>query len=187
MFRGGRVQPVGHIAKRCAQLLAGKHKPSYLRTEDRGDFVVVVNADKVKFKGPTAQTKVYRHHTGFPGGLKTIGVREMFIKHPTFPLFNAIKGMLPRNGTRYERLARLKLYKGERLTDYNNGKREFPELVLRASQLRHMPIFPSYQQPPLQEVFEGPAEPVPSKFEPLPVNKAERTLPAKVVPKKQPQ
>ncbi|GAB4233936.1 MAG: 50S ribosomal protein L13 [Acidobacteriota bacterium] len=105
-------QVVGRLASRIATILMGKDKPIYTDFLDTGDFVIVVNADKVKFTGSKWDDKVYYRHSGRPGGLREIGAREMLAKHPERLLQLAVKGMLPKNKLGRHMLKRLKVYAG---------------------------------------------------------------------------
>lgn len=106
-------QILGRIATEIAKLLIGKDKPTYTPHVDAGDYVVVINAKHVELTRKKADKKVYRWHTGFPGGLKERGFKEMLETHPDRIIREAVKGMLPTNKFRKKRLARLKIYAGE--------------------------------------------------------------------------
>uniref|UniRef100_A0A7S1CY61 50S ribosomal protein L13, chloroplastic n=1 Tax=Cyclophora tenuis TaxID=216820 RepID=A0A7S1CY61_CYCTE len=107
-------QTVGRLATQVASLLKGKHKPTYRPNSDCGDFVVVVNAEKVDFSGKKWKDKLYRWHTGYPGGLKQRRAEEQLEKHPELILKKAILGMLTRNKLRHGYLEkRLRIYTGE--------------------------------------------------------------------------
>jgi len=88
---------LGRLATQVASLLMGKHKPMFSRHLDTGDFVVVINADKVRLTGNKARQKVYYRHSGYPGGLKSVSFEEMMQTHPTRVIEHAVKGMLPHN------------------------------------------------------------------------------------------
>lgn len=105
-------QTVGRLATRIATILRGKHKPTYTPFIDMGDHVVIVNAEKVVFKGNKLQDKMYRHHTGFPGGLKEVTARDMMERHPERVLEQAIKGMLPKTKLGRAMAKKLKVYVG---------------------------------------------------------------------------
>ena len=89
-------ETVGRLATRVARVLTGKNKPTYTPFIDMGDHVVIVNAEKVVFKGNKLLEKMYRHHTGYPGGLKEISARDLMQRHPERVLEQAIRGMLPK-------------------------------------------------------------------------------------------
>jgi large subunit ribosomal protein L13 len=103
---------LGRLATRVAQVLSGKHRASYIPYLDTGDFVVVTNAEKVRLTGVKSDTKVYRRHTGYPGGLKTVGVREMQEKFPERMIEAAVRGMLPKTKLGRKQLKKLKVYRG---------------------------------------------------------------------------
>ncbi len=105
-------QTVGRLATRVASVLRGKHKPTFTPYIDMGDHVVIVNAEKVVFKGNKLQDKMYRHHTGYPGGLKEISARDQMERHPERVLEIAIKGMLPKNKIGRAMAKKLKVYVG---------------------------------------------------------------------------
>jgi large subunit ribosomal protein L13 len=105
-------QTVGRLATRIASILRGKHKPTFTPFLDMGDHVVIVNAEKVVFKGNKLEEKMYRHHTGFPGGLKEVTARDMMVRHPERVLEQAIKGMLPKNKLGRAMAKKLKVYVG---------------------------------------------------------------------------
>ena len=106
-------QTVGRLANQIAPILKGKHKPTFLPNKDCGDVVVIVNADKVKFTGKKWDDKLYRWHTGYPGGLKERPAKHMLDRNPTKILRKAIVGMLYRNNLRQSYMEpRLKIYTG---------------------------------------------------------------------------
>jgi large subunit ribosomal protein L13 len=103
---------LGRVAARVAAILRGKEKAIFAPHQDIGDYVVVVNADKVAVTGDKARQKLYHHHTGYPGGLKTQTFARLIEKHPTSPLELAIKGMLPKGPLGRKLLKNAKLYAG---------------------------------------------------------------------------
>ena len=105
-------QVLGRLASRVASVLMGKDKPSYTEFLDTGDFVVVLNAEKVRLTGKKLDQKVYRHHSGYPGGLKEITAREMLQKHPERVVESAVKGMLPKTKLGNKMFKKLKVYVG---------------------------------------------------------------------------
>lgn len=109
-------QNLGRLAARIAHVLLGKHKPTFTPGVEMGDFVVVVNAEKVTVTGTRTNskltTKMYYHHSGYPGGLKTISLRDQLQQHPDRVLRDAVWGMLPHNRMGRAVLKRLKLYAG---------------------------------------------------------------------------
>ena len=103
---------VGRLATEAARLLMGKNKPTYTPYIDVGDHVVVINAEKVVFTGNKWQDKVYRHHTGWPGGLKEVTAQKQLQQHPERILESAIRGMLPKNKLGRKMGKKLKVYAG---------------------------------------------------------------------------
>lgn len=103
---------VGRIASEVARLIRGKHKVTFTPHNDCGDGVVVINADKVVFSGNKMQDKVYRKHTLFMGGLKTVTAEDMMAKHPTRVILSAIEGMLPKSRIGKKMTKRIKVYAG---------------------------------------------------------------------------
>jgi large subunit ribosomal protein L13 len=103
---------LGRVATQVARLLRGKHKPEFTPNADLGDFVVVVNASKVKFTGKRAELKEYFHYTGYPGGATFEKVQDIFRKHPERVFEHAIKGMLPHNRLGRKIFKKLKVYAG---------------------------------------------------------------------------
>ena len=117
---------VGRLATEIATVLIGKHKPTYSQHVDVGDFVIVTNADKVEFKGNKWQQKKYYRHSGYPGGIKSTTAEKMRDKHPTRILRFAVRGMLPKNRLRANRLNRLKLYASEQHPHQAQKPQPFP-------------------------------------------------------------
>lgn len=105
-------QVLGRLATFLANVLTGKTKPVYTAHEDVGDFVVVVNAEKVAITGKKRSQKVYRHHTGYPGGLKTEAFSDLQKRAPEKIVQEAVSGMLPKNKLRQVYLKKLKVYSG---------------------------------------------------------------------------
>jgi len=105
-------QVVGRAASKIAQILRGKHRPEYVPHVDNGDFVVIINAAKVKFTGKKLEKKNYYHHTGFPGGIKEITAGKQLEKHPERVLEQAIWGMLPKSALSKNMMKKLKIYAG---------------------------------------------------------------------------
>ncbi|ACZ41662.1 ribosomal protein L13 [Thermobaculum terrenum ATCC BAA-798] len=105
-------QNLGRLASEIARLLMGKHKPVYTPFLDTGDFVIVVNADKISVTGKKLQQKVYYRHSGYPGGIKATTLEAMLAKHPTRALELAVKGMLPKNRRGRDLFRKLKVYAG---------------------------------------------------------------------------
>ena len=103
---------LGRLATRIATVLKGKHKPIYSPSLDTGDYVIVVNADKVVATGRKLDEKMYYRYTGYPGGLKQISLRDQLAKHPERVLQAAVRGMLPHNRLGRTMLKKLKVYAG---------------------------------------------------------------------------
>lgn len=101
---------LGRLASKIAQVLRGKHKPTWAPHMDMGDFVVVVNADKIKVTGRKADQIKYYRHSGYPGGLKVTPYKSMLDKKPEFIIQHAVKGMLPHNKLGRKMLKKLKIY-----------------------------------------------------------------------------
>ncbi|MBA3425171.1 MAG: 50S ribosomal protein L13 [Rubrobacter sp.] len=105
-------QTLGRLASEIARLLRGKNKAQYTPHVDTGDFVVVVNAEKVVVTGRKAEQKVYRRHTGYPGGLKETSYEQMLARKPTEILRKAVHGMMPRTRLARKQFKKLKIYAG---------------------------------------------------------------------------
>lgn len=105
-------QVLGRAATEIARVLRGKHKPIYTPSVDTGDFVVVVNAEKVKLTGRKLGVKTYYHHTGYPGGIRGITAEKLLEKRPEDLLRIAVRGMLPKNKLGRQMLRKLKIYSG---------------------------------------------------------------------------
>ncbi len=103
---------LGRLATQVANVLRGKHKPVYTPSVDTGDFVVIVNAEKIALTGKKVADKVYYSHTGFPGGIKSATAGEMLSKKPEELIRKAVKGMLPKNKLARHMLKKLKIYSG---------------------------------------------------------------------------
>lgn len=108
-----RGQTLGRLASEIAKILKGKHKPIYTPHLDTGDFVIVINAQKVHVTGNKMDQKMYYRHSGYPGGLKSITLREQLKRHPTRVIRSAVKGMLPHNRLGRATLKKLKVYAGD--------------------------------------------------------------------------
>ena len=103
---------LGRLASQVAQILKGKNKPQYTPHVDTGDFVIVINAEKIRLTGNKAFTKNYYSHSGFPGGLKEVSFQRMLAKHPERIIEKAVKGMLPKNTLGRAMNRKLKVYAG---------------------------------------------------------------------------
>lgn len=106
-------QTVGRLASNIAQVLRGKNNPMFTPSADTGDFVVVLNAGKVKFTGNKLKQKLYHHHTGFIGNLKETSAEKLLASHPERVIISAVRGMLPKNPLGRQQLSKLKVYSGE--------------------------------------------------------------------------
>lgn len=108
----GSGQTLGRMAVEIARRLRGKHKPEYTPHIDTGDYIVVINADKVRVTGNKAKGKMYHRHTGYPGGLKSVNFETLQEKFPERPIQSAVKGMLPRGPLGRAMFKKLKIYAG---------------------------------------------------------------------------
>jgi len=106
-------QVLGRLATRVARLLMGKHKPIFSRNLDVGDYVVIINAEKVRVTGDKAKQKVYYRHSGYPGGLKSITYDKLMQTNPTRVIEHAVKGMLPHTRLGGNMMKKLKVYVGD--------------------------------------------------------------------------
>jgi large subunit ribosomal protein L13 len=105
-------QTLGRLATRIATVLRGKHKPIYTPHIDTGDYVIVINAEKIEVTGKKLDTIIYYRHSGYPGGLKERTLREQLVKFPERPIEEAVKGMLPKSKLGRNMLKKLKVYAG---------------------------------------------------------------------------
>ena len=104
---------LGRLATQVASILRGKNKTIFDPSQDFGDYVIVVNAEKIKVTGNKEEQKLYRHHTGYPGSLKEIPYKEMKKKKPEIIIEKAVKGMLPKNKLSNKMIKKLKVYCGD--------------------------------------------------------------------------
>jgi large subunit ribosomal protein L13 len=104
---------LGKLAVQVADMLMGKHKPMFSRNLDTGDFVVVINAEKIRVTGNKTKQKMYYRHSGYPGGLKTISLEKMMQTHPTRVIEHAVKGMLPHTRLGASMMRKLRVYVGD--------------------------------------------------------------------------
>lgn len=116
---------LGRLASQVASILRGKNKPTYTPHVDTGDFVIVVNAEKVAVTGKKMDQKMYRHHTGYPGGLKEMTYKQMLEKKPEDIIAQAVKGMLPKNSLGRQMFKKLKVYSGSE----HNHEAQKPEML----------------------------------------------------------
>lgn len=105
-------QVLGRLASRVAAVLRGKHRPQFTPHTDTGDFVVVVNADKIRLTGKKLEEKVYYRHSNWPGGLKSVTAKQLLAQHPDRVITYAVQGMLPKNPLGRRLLSKLKVYPG---------------------------------------------------------------------------
>ena len=105
-------ETLGRLAVKIANILRGKNKPEFTPNVDTGDFVIVINAEKVKVTGKKETDKIYLHHTGYPGGLKTASFKELMEKDPRIVIEHAVRGMLQGNTLGAEQFNKLKVYVG---------------------------------------------------------------------------
>ena len=117
--------PLGRLATRVAAVLRGKHKPTYTPNVDCGDFVIVINTDQVVLTGKKAENKYYRYHTGYIGGLKEIPYKKMMEEKSDLAVYEAVKGMLPKNSLGRTMLKKLRVYKG---ADHNHAAQKPEQL-----------------------------------------------------------
>lgn len=103
---------LGRLAAKVASILKGKHKPIYTPHVDTGDFVVVINADKIHFTGKKLEDKIYYRHTNYPGGLKAIAAGKLLQEKPEEVILTAVRGMLPKNPLGRDMIQKLKVYAG---------------------------------------------------------------------------
>ena len=124
---------LGRLATQVAILLMGKHKPIFSYNLDTGDFVVVINADKVRVTGNKAKQKVYYRHSGYPGGLKSITLEKMMQTNPTRVIEYAVKGMLPHNRLGASMRKKLRVYAGDTHPHLAQTKASSSEVITRES------------------------------------------------------
>ncbi len=105
-------QVVGRLAVQIANVLRGKHRPEYTPHVDTGEYVIVINAGKIRFTGKKLQTKMYKSYSHYPGGLKEVSARDLMATHPERILEEAVKRMVPRNKLGRKQMSKLKIYAG---------------------------------------------------------------------------
>ena len=103
---------LGRLASQVAAILRGKHKPIYTPHVDCGDHVIIINADKVVLTGKKLDDKIYRHHSGYPGGLKEVKYRDLMAKKPEFAVYEAIRLMMPKGPLGRQMLTKVRIYRG---------------------------------------------------------------------------
>ncbi len=119
--------PLGRLASRVASVLRGKNKPTYTPNVDTGDFVIIINTDKAVLTGKKLENKFYRYHTGYIGGLKEISYKKMMAEKSDLAVYEAVKGMLPKNSLGRQMLKKLKVYKG---AEHNHAAQKPEELKM---------------------------------------------------------
>ena len=117
--------PLGRLATRVASVLRGKHKPTFTPNVDTGDFVIVINTDKVVLTGKKLEDKFYRYHTGYIGGLKEIPYKKLMAEKSDLAVYEAVKGMLPKNSLGRAMIKKLRVYKG---AEHNHSAQK-PEVL----------------------------------------------------------
>ena len=117
--------PLGRLASKVASVLRGKNKPTYTPNVDTGDFVIVINTDKAVLTGKKLENKFYRYHTGYIGGLKEISYKKLMAEKSDLAVYEAVKGMLPKNSLGRAMLKKLKVYKG---AEHNHAAQKPEEL-----------------------------------------------------------
>ena len=117
--------PMGRLASRVASVLRGKNKPTYTPNVDTGDFVIIINTDKAVLTGKKLENKFYRYHTGYIGGLKEISYKKMMAEKSDLAVYEAVKGMLPKNSLGRATIKKLKVYKG---AEHNHAAQK-PEVL----------------------------------------------------------
>ena len=119
--------PLGRLASKVASILRGKNKPTYTPNVDTGDFVIIVNSDKVLLTGKKLENKFYRYHTGYIGGLKEVSYTRLMKEHSDVAVFEAVRGMLPKNSLGRQMIKKLKIFKG---AEHNHAAQKPEELKL---------------------------------------------------------
>ena len=117
--------PLGRLATRVASVLRGKHKPTFTPNVDTGDFVIVINTDKVVLTGKKLEDKFYRYHSGYIGGLKEIPYKKLMAEKSDLAVYEAVKGMLPKHSLGRVMLKKLRVYKG---AEHNHAAQK-PEVL----------------------------------------------------------
>jgi large subunit ribosomal protein L13 len=107
-------QTLGRLASQIAHILRGKHKPMFSPHMDVGDFVIVINCEKIRVTGNKLDEKMYYHHSGYPGGIKSISLREQLQQHPERVIEAAVRGMLPKNRLGHQMIKKMKVYAGDK-------------------------------------------------------------------------
>lgn len=121
----GAGVPLGRLASRVAAILRGKNKPNFTPNADMGDFVIVLNSDKVVLTGKKLEDKYYRYHTGYIGGLKEVSYGKLMAEKSDLAVYEAVKGMLPKNSLGRQMIKKLRVYKG---AEHNHAAQK-PEVL----------------------------------------------------------
>ena len=119
--------PLGRLASKVASILRGKNKPTYTPNVDTGDFVIILNSDKVVLTGKKYEDKYYRYHTGYIGGLKEISYKKLMAERSDLAVYEAVKGMLPKNSLGRKMIKKLRVFKG---AEHNHAAQKTEELKL---------------------------------------------------------
>ena len=119
--------PLGRLASKVAAILRGKNKPTFTPNVDTGDYVIVVNSDKVVLTGKKLTDKYYRYHTGYIGGLKEVAYKKMIAEKSDLAVYEAVRGMLPKNSLGRDMIKKLKVFKG---AEHNHAAQKPEELKL---------------------------------------------------------
>ena len=119
--------PLGRLASKVASILRGKNKPTYTPNVDTGDFVIILNSDKVVLTGKKYEDKYYRYHTGYIGGLKEISYKKLMAERSDLAVYEAVKGMLPKNSLGRKMIKKLRVFKG---AEHNHAAQKPEELKL---------------------------------------------------------
>lgn len=119
--------PLGRLASKVAAILRGKNKPTFTPNVDTGDFVIVINSDKVVLTGKKRDEKIYRYHTGYIGGLKEVSYKKLLAEKSDFAVYEAVKGMLPKNSLGRSMIKKLRVYKNG---EHNHQAQKPEELKL---------------------------------------------------------
>ena len=119
--------PLGRLASQVASVISGKNKPTFTPNVDTGDFVIVINTDKAVLTGKKLENKFYRYHTGYIGGLKEISYKKMMAEKSDLAVYEAVRGMLPKNSLGRAMLKKLRVYKG---AEHNHAAQKPEELKL---------------------------------------------------------
>lgn len=116
---------LGRLASQVAMVLRGKNKPTFTPNVDTGDYVIIINADKVRLTGKKLEKKYYRYHTGYIGGLKEVQYKKLMAEKPEFVVYKAVKGMLPKNAIGRTMIKKLHVYAGN---EHNHQAQQSVEL-----------------------------------------------------------